>query len=38
VRFRPPEIDEWIASRAVAAVTAEVTKPEGKDKEQPLFS
>jgi excisionase family DNA binding protein len=37
VRFRPSEIDGWIASRAVTAVSAETTKPESKDKEQSLF-
>jgi excisionase family DNA binding protein len=37
VRFRPSEIDSWIASRAVAEVKAEATKPADKEKEQPLF-
>jgi excisionase family DNA binding protein len=37
VRFRPSEIEVWIASRAVAEVKAEVTKTADAEKEQPLF-
>jgi excisionase family DNA binding protein len=37
VRFRPSEIDIWIASRAVAEVKAEATQTVGKEKGQPLF-
>jgi excisionase family DNA binding protein len=38
VRFRPSEIDVWIASRAVAEVKAETTKPADQETRQPLFS
>jgi excisionase family DNA binding protein len=37
VRFRPSEIDEWIASRAVAAVGTDATKTVREEKGQPLF-
>jgi excisionase family DNA binding protein len=37
VRFRPSEIEVWIASRAVAEVKAEATKTAGEEKGQPLF-
>jgi excisionase family DNA binding protein len=37
VRFRPSEIEAWIASRAVAAVAAKTTGLEGTEKGQPLF-
>jgi excisionase family DNA binding protein len=37
VRFRPSEIEVWLASRAVAEVKAEVTKTTDTEKGQPLF-
>jgi excisionase family DNA binding protein len=37
VRFRPSEIDVWIASRTVAEVKAEARKAADKEKGQPLF-
>jgi excisionase family DNA binding protein len=37
VRFRPSEIEVWIASRAVAEVKVEARKMADKEKGQPLF-
>jgi excisionase family DNA binding protein len=37
VRFRPSEIEVWIASRAVAEVKAEAIKTADTEKGQPLF-
>jgi excisionase family DNA binding protein len=37
VRFRPSEIEVWLASRAVAEVKAETTKTADAGKGQPLF-
>jgi excisionase family DNA binding protein len=37
VRFRPSEIEVWIASRTVAEVKAEAAKTADKEKGQPLF-
>jgi excisionase family DNA binding protein len=37
VRFRPSDIEGWIASRAVAEVKAEERETVGKEKGQPLL-
>jgi excisionase family DNA binding protein len=38
VRFRPSEIEGWLASRAVAAVKAETAEKKDKEKGPSLFS